>query len=401
LIFAGSRPQELLWVAPFLCIAVVAGGLLRPLPHFPRPDNYRDVVDGGGRAVHLALPFRGIALATNSFPNGYLEDTRAPELLVYAGKPSDRAMLAKGVMSWVYPQVLKNDSLWNDWLFRNTNSPFIEVEGLLAYNPSVYVGCGGMPDVVLRLGLPIFGCGGSPALRQRSGLPDLNSRVGCGSPPDPMRSHYPKKSGYYSESYLFPGLRLYSALIGHPELAEPRVDAYCQAVADLRQDLQPSTLANRPRVQAVGEDGGNFVRAGIVDAEAERKIPGDDAERLLLMNPDMIFLTALKVNPRDFMQDPRWEGLKAVRERRVYWRPSIPEWWTGGLTFKPIVMRWMAELAHPDRLQPRVRQILRDRMLSEFGYRFTEDQIDQQLHVAENADSAGTERFARDGARAN
>jgi hypothetical protein len=88
--------------------------------------------------------------------------------------------------------------------------------------------------------------------------------------------------------------------------------------------------------------------------------------------------------------------LKAVRERRVYWRPSIPEWWAGGLTFKPILMRWMAELAHPDRLQPRVRQILRDRMVSEFGYRFSDDQIDQQLHVAENADSVGTERFTRD-----
>jgi len=344
----------------------------------------------------LALPFRGIALATNSFPNSYLEDTRSPELLVYAGKPSDRAMLAKGVMSWVYPQVLKNDSLWNDWLFRNMNSPFIEVEGLLAYNPSVYVGCGGMPAVVLRLGLPVFGCGASPALHRQSGLPDLNSRIGCGSPLDPMRSHYPKKAAYYSESYLFPGLRLYSALIGHPELAEPRVDAYCQLVAGLEQELQPSTLTTRPRLQAVGEDAGNFPRAGVIDAEAARKIPGDDSERLLIMDPDMIFLTAMKVNPREFMQDPRWQGLKAVRERRVYWRPSIPEWWAGGLTFKPILMRWIAELAHPDRLQPKVRQLLRDRMMSELGYRFSEDQIDEQLHVAENADSAGTERFKRD-----
>jgi len=50
---------------------------------------------------------------------------------VYAGKPSDRAMFSKGVMSWVYPRVLKNEKLWNDWLFRSMNSPFIEVDGLL------------------------------------------------------------------------------------------------------------------------------------------------------------------------------------------------------------------------------------------------------------------------------
>jgi hypothetical protein len=72
------------------------------------------------------------------------------------------------------------------------------------------------------------------------------------------------------------------------------------------------------------------------------------------------------------------------------------EWWAGGLTFKPIETRWMAEVAHPDRLQPKVRQILRDRMMNEFGYRFSEDQIDQQLHVTENADSVGIERFTRD-----
>jgi hypothetical protein len=69
------------------------------------------------------------------------------------------------------------------------------------------------------------------------------------------------------------------------------------------------------------------------------------------------------------------------------------EWWAGGLTFMPIETRWMAEVAHPERLQPKVRQILRDRMMSEFGYRFSDEQIDLQLHVAENSDSVGTERF--------
>jgi hypothetical protein len=384
--------QEVLWLVPFVCIALIAFGLLRPLPHFPLPEQYRTVVDGGGVPVHMALPFRGIALAKNSFANSYLENTRSPELLVVADKPS-------GVMSWVYPELLKKESLWNTRLFLKTDSPYTEVENLLAFDPSVYVGCGGPPDLVRRIGLPVFNCGGSPAMRKRSGLPDLKSKVGCGSPPDSLESHYPanyvKGGGYYSEGYLFPGLRLYSALVGHPEQAEPRIDAYCQLVAELRQELQPSTLVSRPRVQALGEDGANFPRAGIVNAEVDRKIPGDDAERLLIMDPDMIFITALKASPQKFMDDPRWQGLKAVRERRIYWRPGIPEWWAGGMTFKPIAMRWMAELAHPDRLQPNVREMLRDRMMSEFGYRFSEDQIDQQLHVVENSGSAGAERFNR------
>jgi ABC-type Fe3+-hydroxamate transport system substrate-binding protein len=383
--------REALWLAPFLCIALIAFGLFRPLPHFTLPAQYRTVVDGGGTPVRIALPFRGIALTPTNFVNTYLEDTRSPELLVYSDKPS-------GVMSWIYPEVLKKDSLWNAKLFRKTASPYTDIEHLIAFDPSVYIGCGGPPDLVHRIGLPVFNCGGSPVLRQRLGLPDLRSKVGCGSPSDPMQSHYNenyvKNGGYYSENYLFPGLRLYSALIGHPESAETRIDAYCQMVAELQQELQPSTLASRPRVLAEGEDGGNLPRAGMVNANAERKIPGDDAERILVLDPDIILLAV--GNPKDYMSEARWQGLKAVRERRVYRRPGPPEWWPWGVTFKPVVMRWMAEVAHPERLRPRVRQILRERTMSEFGYRFSDEQVDLQLHAAENSDSAGAERFTRD-----
>jgi hypothetical protein len=389
--------RELLWLVPFICIALIAVSLLRPLPRFPRPEHYRTVVDGGGNTIHIAWPFRGIALATNSFPSGYLEATRSPQLLVYAGKPSDRGMLAKNAMSWIYPEVLNNDNLWNTRLFKNTSSPFSEIETLLAYDPSVWLGCGGPPDLVRRVGLPAFGCGGSPNLRERMGLPNLRSKEGCGTPPDPRLSHYPKgyvNSGwYYPENYLFPGIRLSSELIGHPELGEPRIDAYCKIVADLQQELRPSSLAYRPRVQIVGEPKGTVPRAGMVDVEAEREIPGDDAERLLILDPDMIFLVV--GSPQEFERDSRWKALKAVQKHQVYRRPGQLEWWATGVAFKPVLLRWLAEVAHPESLQPNVRQLLRDRVMSEFGYRLSEEQIDLILHVKENEGSVGTERFTR------
>src|ERR1700685_1116147 len=68
--------RESLWLAPFLCIGLLSFGLLRPLPHFPLPPQSRTVVDITGTPVHIALPFRGIVLAPNSFPATYLEDTR-------------------------------------------------------------------------------------------------------------------------------------------------------------------------------------------------------------------------------------------------------------------------------------------------------------------------------------
>ncbi|MDR3763679.1 MAG: hypothetical protein P4M01_06240 [Acidobacteriota bacterium] len=389
--------RELLWVVPFLCIALIAAGLLRHEPRFPAPEHFRTVVDGGGNVIKIALPFRGIALATNSFPSGYLESTRSPQLLVFAGKPSDRDMLAQNAMSWIYPEVLNNNKLWNTRLFRENTSPFTEVETLLAYDPSVWIGCGGSPDLVRRVGLPAFGCGGSPAQRERMGLPSLRSKEDCGTPPDPMRSRYPKgyvNSGwYYPENYLFPGIRSSAELIGHPEFAEPRIDSYCAAIAGLRQQLQPASLAFRPRVQMEGESRGNAPRAGVIDAEVERRIPGDDAERLLVMDPDMIFMVT--GTPQQFARDLRWQGLKAVQNHRVYRRPGQLEFWATGLTIQPVIVRWMAEVAHPERLQPAVRQLLRDRVMSEFGYRLSEEQIDLILHVKENAGSVGAERFTR------
>jgi len=95
-------------------------------------------------------------------------------------------------------------------------------------------------------------------------------------------------------------------------------------------------------------------------------------------------------SPKDFMQDPRWLGLKAVRNRRVY------RWAQTNLTFRPAAIRWLAEIAHPERLQPEVRRLSRDRMLEEFGYRLSDEQIDEMLHVAENSSSIGTARFTSD-----
>ena len=291
-------------------------------------------------------------------------------------------------MSWVYPEVLNNPRLWNDKLFRDTASPYTEVESLVAFNPSVYVGCGGPPDLVRRVGLPVYNCGSAEGAEARAHVLALRRNVGCGSPPNPGRTWYP-------EGYLFPGLRSYAALVGHPELAEQNIADYCEQIAQLREELRGHAFS-RPRVWAAGEEPGNFYRAGVVNAEP-RRFRGENPEELLAMDPDIIFLVI--GTPREFNRDPRHQGLKAIRNRRVYRRPGDLEWWTTGVNFKPMETRWMAELAHPDALQPKLRQMLRARVIKEFGYRFSEEQLDLQLHVAENADSAYAERFTRDGIR--
>lgn len=46
-------------------------------------------------------------------------------------------------------------------------------------------------------------------------------------------------------------------------------------------------------------------------------------------------------------------------------------------------------------MKPRVRQLLRDRFLSEFDYRLSDDQIDDILNVEENRGLPGMDRFER------
>jgi hypothetical protein len=371
--------KELFWAAPFLSIAVIALGLLRPLPRVPPPAQSRTVMSSDGVPVRIALPFRGVAIAPPLSVDGYLEDTRTPQLLEYAGDSSRRKDFARSLLSQVYPEVLNNDRLWRSNVFRNTASPFIELESLLTHDPGVYLGCGGPEALMRSIGLPVVSpwgsCGGPQKPMFCPGFP---------VPASPVRAAW----SYYSEGVFFISLRVHSNLTDQTELAQVRMASYCRAIADLENELQPRTLDYRPRILMAGQYRGDFARAGVVDVETERKIPGDDAERTLIMDPDMIFF--FPGSPKDFMRDPRWLGLKAVRNRRVY------RWAQTNLTFRPAAIRWLAEIAHPDRVQPEVRQLMRDRMMSEFGYRLSDQQMDEMLHVAENSSSVGTERFTRD-----
>ena len=367
--------REVVWMVPFLCIALVAFGLFRPQPHIPSPEHSRTVMSSDGVPVRIALPFRGVAIAPNYSAGWLLEDTLSPDLLLYAGNSEAREVFAKSLMGQIFPEVSQNDNLWGASLFQHSSSPFVELETLLAYDPGVYLGCAGPRDLMRNLGLPV-----------------LNSRGSCGVGKKPIfacaGSSPSNYWAYYPEGPLFIPLKVDLDLAGHPEQAQARMASYCRVITDLQQELQPATLANSPHVLMSGEYGGDFARTGVVNIELERKIPGDDAERILIMDPDMIF--AARGDPRKFMRDPTWQGLKAVQERRVY------KWTQYGLTYKPIQIRWMAELVHPERLQPKARQMLRDRVISELGYRLSDEEIDKVLNVEENSGSAGAERFTRD-----
>lgn len=384
----GTVTREFVWSVPFLCVGLIALGLMRPKPTALPSVNGRTVVDAGGTEIQIEEPFRGIALTWGAWSVGwYLQSTHAPETVMNAGGPLARQAFAKReLLSKVFPAVLLEARYWDARSGDKIQRAKWDIEAAFNINPGVFLGNSGNFGMV-------------PVLRH-VGLPAM------------YLSSHPQPSNWDGVCYQV--ARVESALVGHPERGEAQIARYKQAFADIERELQPQTLAHRPRVLMMGSslrDRGYFYLksvkndyqiyfppAGIINASMNLTGDRQDAERILSMDPDIIFLLGSEV-PREFLRDPRWRGLKAVQERRIYYMPGGGG--LGGLIYQPIYDRWMAEIAHPDRLQPRVRQLLRDRFITEFNYRLSDDQIDIVLNVEENRGLPLAERFERNYRAAN
>jgi hypothetical protein len=366
-----SLIKELFWLVPFVSIALIAGGTLRRPPVFPVPAESRMIVDAEGVNVAVPTPFRAIVGYGGS---DFLETSHAPEILLKAGNFHDRDFwFASGLMSRIYPQVLKDDDLW---------SCPSDLESLLAQDVGATYFFGGPLGSSLRhIGLAVITRGWRPKSR---------------------------------DDLIFTATRLENAALGDRERGETFIAGYQEAFAHLDRDLQPDTLTNHPRVLTMGGSArdwsnlyifgikasqfdGQDQRVGVENASEGYEASGrqQDVERILAMNPDIIFLLGESVH--EFLQDPRWRGLKAVQSNRVYnglrtLRGSYEPLY--GLDFRPLWARWQAEIAHPDRLKPKVRELLRDHFVKAYGYRLSDGEIDDLLRIDENKESAGYARFA-------
>ncbi len=99
---------------------------------------------------------------------------------------------------------------------------------------------------------------------------------------------------------------------------------------------------------------------GAVNIIPESKVPkGGNSikysmERLLIENPDIILFTTMGDSKeiqermkRDFMSDPAWQNLKAVKENKVYFLPNALFLYRANARF-PEAFRYMAEILYPN-----------------------------------------------------
>ncbi len=112
-----------------------------------------------------------------------------------------------------------------------------------------------------------------------------------------------------------------------------------------------------------------------------------DAEQVLEWDPDIIFLNFFNhdATPQDVYDDPRFQGLSAVQNRRVYKSPRL----TSNSNETPLLWAWFASVAYPDRFSfDHVREIA-GQFEAMYGVAPSGEDIDDLLHVEHNSISEG------------
>lgn len=117
-------------------------------------------------------------------------------------------------------------------------------------------------------------------------------------------------------------------------------------------------------------------------------------EQILTWDPQVILLGNFDPTmPSDIYRDPRWQGIDAVRNRRVYRVPLGGYRWDPPSHESALGWFWLAGLLHPESAPENIRKAVRDWFDFLYKYTPTDDEIDSILFVRENADSAGYQTY--------
>lgn len=364
------------WVVPFVCLGLIALATAKPEPQNSLPGGERVVVDVRGKEVHIALPFRGAVLTRGTEIPGYLKATGDPGslLAVTAQHMNDR--VRGHLIGRIFPGIADNPRIWASEGISDANGPKVEIERLLEFDPGVFMGWYTLAEPIERVGLPFVGFRTFPGERK-----DL--------------------------SY---GVTAYAGVVGKPERAAAILARQDAIYRDLEAELRIGEGTARPRyLYMMGRaDDRSVTRlgaknhynrffappAGLINACAcQNFYETVDAEHIIAEDPDIIVLDPHPGNerPDEFETDPRWRALSATLNHRVYRGPPGLDQYIES----PFWSRWIAELAYPDRLRPKVRGLYRDYVEWLLGYRLSDDELDIALSVEDNRAMVNHERIER------
>ncbi|MDR1084501.1 MAG: hypothetical protein LBP22_06475 [Deltaproteobacteria bacterium] len=340
----------------------MALALFRQGPIFPKPGQARTIIDAAGENVAITQPFQGFIPGWHLFD--VLQKTHRPEALAKVGVNHGWLTERLSVLYWVYPGL--NPGAFSD-----------DLESILAHDRGyVYLA---RPEVK-RFGLA------APTI------------MPSGRPPD-------------AEDTMFTMVRVLNDIADQSGQGQFIIESFKleKALVEAGVEIELTGVLpppeRRPRTLAMVCPDGEWTRLwgsgmadlklGLTDISDGMSAAGreSDAERILYMNPDFIIL---RVGTAEvFLRDPRWQGLEAVRRRRVYSNITDLNGYTYDLDNIPGAYRWLAELVYPDLLQPRLRGILRAHYLNSYQFYLNDFYLDYLLQLDLNGGSSGYNRFER------
>jgi iron complex transport system substrate-binding protein len=213
-------------------------------------------------------------------------------------------------------------------------------------------------------------------------------------------------SGARGEEDMLEWVRLAGEVSGKSKRAEEIMTHFAAERRRMDDRLASLPEENRPKVLYLFKVDPIRLMQGAFTQQAIRHAGGRNVaektvgngvinfEQVLNWDPDVILISGWpeeKSIPQDLYQSSQWSTLRAVKEKRVY--KAAMDGARNGIALEPLFWQWLAELLHPDTMEPLLRAQYRSTFLQTFAYPLSDAHVDWAIHKEANKDSAGVNRF--------
>lgn len=373
--------QGMLPVLPVLALAVVAILLASMPPSMSRNKSVRSIKDASGHSVPLVPPAGRIVMFPPVLWDYLALGADAKSLVAVSELLRDSA--ARSILNTTYPSIANLPTV----VTRGTGTALPgDAEDVMRHDPDAVLSWSPLSDNLTAVDLPVVKL-------------LLNA----------------KTRGSEPHTADISNLRVMGVLTGHQAAAEQIVSTYLAAIERVSRRANAARAAagraSRAMFLSVRGGGQLYLEAPPFLQGTALEIAGADtkdfqpagyfsAEQLLIWDPDVIVLNCCYGDgtpPAYFYDDPRFAGMSAVRNRRIYKAPAgvgrmenMLEW--------PLLVSWLAEVLYPDRMAHTIRSDLAQLYLERYGYRPTPAELDAMLATNENA---GSRDYSLSGGRSN
>ena len=194
-------------------------------------------------------------------------------------------------------------------------------------------------------------------------------------------------------------IRFYGDVLGEKarKIADSYCDEYDQKVKGVLAATSRIPVSARPKVYYItgrgpfSTQGGNSLAYWLVDMAGGSLVSKDlgpgfieaSMEQIIAWNPDIIVISMRVSSPDAIYNDPRWKGIRAVKERRVYVCPEGVFLWGHGSSEVHLFLMWLARVFHPDRFRELdVETATKDYYAHFYHYNLTTEEVKSILNPA-------------------